>query len=701
MNVYVLAIIVGLAAFLFIIALAFLIFLLVRNRRKDKLGLLPGLERVEAPIAKDEVFVRRTLDTTPKSGPEAKGRFYAFGALIAIFFGTLAVRLWTLQILSHDEYVGLADKNMTSNISVPAIRGRILDRNGVELITNRPSIVLTGKRSLANDRGLVHRLSLLLGIPRGVVRRNILNDTVGMQADRTIASDVPMRSVAFIKEHPTLFEGVSIENRTVRYYPNGNLAAHLLGYTGPVTQDTLNEQEASETFQYESGDIVGKDGAEYEFEQILRGMRGRKTYLIDSSGAPLELIDELKPMYGSDVCLTIDANLQRNTDRILYETILAAHERGHVKANGGALLCIDVKEGGILAASSYPTYNPSDLAGGISIDLWEQLMNIASNYPLTNRVISGLYPAASTFKAFTSMAGLAHGVIGPYTQFYCNGYWNEYGDQWGQRCWIHPYGHGNMGLEEAINQSCDLFFYNVADGFFKPWFAVWNALPYDEKARAAEHDVLQDSLKSWGFHAPTGIDLPGEASGRIPNFLWKQRAFVDTPEDATWNPGDMTSMCIGQGDMLVTPLQLANGYATIARGSAIKPHIFHKVVNKEGETIITHRPTPSDVQPQYDQVHLNRVIDGLKRVIVREKIFNPIPVVLAGKSGTAEVANKDEYAWFVAYGPVNDPQYCVACVIEEGGGGSASAIVGVLHTFAAIYGVDVGVIVAGEDTGER
>ncbi|MDR2491979.1 MAG: penicillin-binding protein 2 [Coriobacteriales bacterium] len=663
------------------------------QRRSKEQAVTPSFERADAQLVKDEErFTRRELSGKQK-GLETKGRFYAFGVLVAAVFGTLAVRLWALQVLSGEEYTARATDNMTTEVSVPAMRGRILDRNGVVLVTNRPTSVLSGKRALAEDRGLVHRLSLACGIPKGIVRRNLLDDTTGAQSDHVIAADVPYRVVAYITEHPLLFRGINVETRTMRHYPYGSLGAHVLGYTGSVSQADMDAAMMDPSaIQYENGDSKGQMGAELAFERALQGTRGTRSYQVDSSGNPLALLGERESATGSDVCLTIDMPLQRETDRILAQTIAAAKEGDYPEANAGALVCIDITDGGILASSSYPTFNPADLSGSITQGIWDQLNSEDANRPLYNRVISGAYPAASTFKAFTSLAGLHHGIIGPDTSHHCNGWWNRYGDEWGKRCWIFPNGHGTLGLEEAINHSCDVFFYNTGTDFWE----IWNATPSSERK-----DVFQEYLRGWGFGSQSGIDLVGEFAGVVPDAAWKKAAFPDTPEDARWLAGDMANMVIGQGDLLVTPLQIANAYATLARGHALVPHVFHKVVDKDGNTVRAHAPATGPIQPVYEPHHRERVIDGLRRVIMREGVFAPIPVELAGKSGTAEVAGKGEYSWFVAYGPMTDPHYSVACIVEQGGGGSSTAITGVLHTFAAIYGVDVGEILTYEATGER
>jgi len=597
-----------------------------------------------------------------------------------------------LQLISTEYYVKLADENTRAEVSLPATRGRILDRNGKELVGNRPSLCVVAKRSAISNPIVVHMLSLILGIPKGIIRKNILDDSMGAQSDRILATDVSMNVVAFIREHHRLFTDVSIVERTVRTYPYGNNAAHVLGYIGPVTEADLALPHPG--MNYEGGDLVGKSGAEFAFESSLQGIRGTLTYKVDVDGNPRELISETPSKNGFDVSLTIDIDLQIEADRIIAEVIESSHHRGYPHANAGAIVCLDIEDGGILASASFPTYYPSEFTGGISVERYAELNHESSSYPFANRVISGQYPAASTFKAFTSLVGLEYGIIGSNTHYHCSGYWESYGKEWGQRCWIHPYGHGYLGLEEAINQSCDIFFYNVGDEFWRKWA---------NRSGEEMENPFQERLKTWGFGTYSGVDIPSEMPGRIPTPLWKSRAFSDTPEEAQWRPGDMTNMCIGQGDLTLTPLQLANGYAGIARRKMLKPHYFHAVHDEKGVPIIQAKAEESEVQPPISEEHIRRVEDGLQRVIWRTGgNFNRLPVSIAGKTGTAEVlAAKADFSLFVGYAPVENPRYCIACVVEQAGDGSSAAILGFQHTLAAIYGVNLGDIVVYRGSGER
>jgi penicillin-binding protein 2 len=680
--------VIAVAVFLVVLA-SLLAVLAVRARRRRGIVVKKSFGRHGVPEGVGIADVRKPDVPERREKKEGRGRLYAFALVIAGVFGTLAMRLWSLQVISAGSYQKLAEQNMTSEATVPATRGRILDRNGAELVGNRPSLCVEAPKRIVESPVIVHLLSLVLGIPKGIVRHRLLDDSLGAQANRVIATDVTMDAVSFIREHQQLFAGVEVAERSVRTYPHGSLAAHVLGYIGTVTEaDLLLPNPA---ISYEGGDYVGKSGAEFAFESVLQGTRGVRTYRVDSAGKPLDLISESPPQNGSDVCLTIDLELQKATERIMADVITSSHQKGFYHANAGALVCIDVEDGGILASTSYPSFNPEELARGISDELWEELTREGSGYPLNNRVIAGLYPAASTFKAFTSLAGLEHGVVGGGTQFTCKGVWDDYGEEWAQRCWIYPSGHGTLGLEEAINQSCDVYFYNIGAGFYKLW--------QDEDAQG---DPFQEYLRTWGFGSLTGVDIPGEAEGRVPDAHWKHDAFSNTPEDAQWRPGDMTSMSIGQGDILVTPLQLVNGYAGLARRKMLKPRFFHRALNNKGETVVTGKPEESGVQPSINEGFLARVEDGLRRVTARMGgPFNQLPVTVAGKSGTAEVATKEDFSWFVAFAPAEAPKYCVACIVEQAGDGSSAAVLGVQHTLAAIYGVDVGDIIVAQGSRER
>ncbi|MCL2151023.1 MAG: penicillin-binding transpeptidase domain-containing protein, partial [Coriobacteriia bacterium] len=454
MRPEVITVIVGVATFL-VAVLAILLVLDIRSRQKKDVVVKQSFGPAAPPKGSVSIDIQKDQGMTNEPPQDKnRSRFYVFGVLAAGVFGALMVKLWQLQLLSGDTYIREAEKNRTEQVSLPAIRGRLLDRKGRELVGNRPSLQVTAPRSVADDRNLVHRLSLVLGIPKGALRLKLLDERVLITANRILATDVSMRAAAYIQSHPTLFPEVSIEAGTRRYYPYGTLAAHVLGYIDRVTNDDLDK--ADDAFTYEGNDYIGRVGAESYFEEHLRGTKGTRTYQVDAGRRPVAIVDETPAINGDDVCLTIDLDLQRATDSILPQIIASAREIGREWCNAGALVAMDIEDGGILAMSSYPTFDPMPFTRGISQDLWDQLNNEAANTPLLNRVTSGRYPAASTFKAFGTLAGLHSGLIDDGTTCYCDGTWTVYGEDWAQFCWTHPYGygHGYLDLEEAVNQSC-------------------------------------------------------------------------------------------------------------------------------------------------------------------------------------------------------------------------------------------------------
>ncbi len=616
-----------------------------------------------------------------------KSRINIFGMLAAAVFGVLAVRSWSLQVLSGSQYSSQATSNMTSESSVPARRGRILDRNGRELVTNRISRTVVGDNNVVDDSQVVHRLSLVLGIPEQAIRARLNDQTSGATSDKVVASDVSMRAVSYIAENSSLFPGVSVESRTVRSYPYGTLAAHVLGYVGTISEEELAAE--TEGITYESGDTVGKTGVEAAYESVLQGNKGVKVYQVDSSGNTLGVVDETDPDPGDDIRLTIDVDVQQVAEDALTEGLASARSSGYGNAYCGALVVIDVKTGGVIAMASAPSYDPNEFVNGISESLWDSLTNEDSNYPMNNRAIAGQYPAASTYKAFTGMAGLMSGLVDAGTTAYCSGTWTGFGEEYSQNCWDTT-GHGSMDIYYAIAYSCDVYFYELASSF---WYQD-------------DRDILSDYLEGWGFGSTTGIDIGGEMSGRVPDSEWKSEYYWETPEEAQWLAGDLTNMSIGQGDVLVTPLQIAVGYAGIATGKMYKPHVLYEVMNKNGQVVIGENISESDFKPDVSEENLAIMRDALRLAVTSggvSSVFTDFSVEVAAKSGTGETGSseRDDYAWFAAYGPFDDPQYVCVCVLEQGGGGTSSAGPPVRKVMAQLFGLDEEGTVTVAETGER
>ena len=601
-------------------------------------------------------------------------RLTALKVVIGAVIGTLFVKLWSMQVVSADTWRAASESNRTTTFTTQSPRGRILDRNGKVLADNRAQLSVTASKDIANDSKLVHRLSNVLGIPRAAIRQRLADSSAGAQAARVIATDVPMRAVSFISEHDSLFPGVTIETRTQRSYPYGTVGAHVVGYAGTISESELADLRLADGSSYVSGDIVGKSGAELSFESVLQGMHGSKTVETDASGNTLSELSSVEGQKGNDVRLTIDVDVQQVAETYLAEALAACKSHGSANANAGAVVALDLSDGSVLAMASAPSFDPNQFINGIPLDTWNYLNSDASNYPLTNRAISGLYPAASTFKGYASITGLEDGYIeGTSTTVDCTGTWTALGTEWSKKCWKTS-GHGVLNVVDAISQSCDIYFYELS-------------LRYYEN-RDKDPDALQDGIKRFGLAAETGIDLANEAVGRIPTASWKADYYRDDPSSATWLPGDMANLVIGQGDVLITPIQNAVGYSSLATGRAFRPHVLSAVLNESGGEVITYRPEVI-YQPEMSDDNIAIVREGLKKQAADGGLFNNTELQAAGKSGTGQVAGKEDMGWYVGFAPADSPQYVVAACLEQAGGGGANYCTSVVRAvLSKLLGVD-------------
>ena len=609
-----------------------------------------------------------------------RGRLLALGMACTAVIGLLAARLWSMQLVSRDEYSRQAESNRTRTISLAAQRGRILDRAGNEIVGNRPSLTVISKPEVADNAIEVQLLANLIGMPAAAVKRKIQDQTEGAQSDRRVASDVSRRVVAFIGEHPYLFEGVSVEERSARSYPYGRLAAHVVGYTGTVTREQLEESAKSTdegAIVYETGDTVGQAGVEYQYENVLQGIRGEQNVHVDANGTVLEYSGSVEPQNGSDVILTIDAALQQAAEEALASIIEKIQVAVSKTCSAGSAIVMDVTNGEILAMASCPTYSPNIFVGGISNDDWSMLQSEDSNNPLMNRAISGQYPSASTIKPFSTFAALDNGIANSKSEYTCTGWWTGFGEASGQYCWEHS-GHGQMNLVTGITNSCDVVFYEIGKGFYE----------------SSNPEAFQAKLHEWGLGEVTGIDLPGESVGRIPDAEWKWNYYTTSSDlDRQWKGGDFTNLAIGQGDLLVTPIQMACAYAGLAcGGKQWRPHVLKSVRSRTGNgSVVDYEPQLlREVQENDDYKKI--VHDGLVGVIYEEaeyiaSYFESLPVRVAGKSGTGERAGHNPTAWYITFAPENDPKYLVAVTIEEATWANSSAVYANRDILGAIYGV--------------
>ncbi|MEZ5378747.1 MAG: penicillin-binding protein 2 [Acidimicrobiales bacterium] len=613
--------------------------------------------------------------------------------------GTLLARLYFLQVMEAPQFTAQAAENRTREIVTEAPRGLIYDTNGKVLAGRRESRVVTLDWTQLRDYNEEERAEIFTAVADEVNRegekfkvdqleRRYQAARNGSLKPEPIAEDVSVRLWITLQERQ--FPGFNVERRYVRVYPYGSTGANIIGYIGNVgdteTADALNEK--NDTKVYQPGDELGRAGIEALFESTLRGVPEIRRVEVDAQNRVIkevEIIQEAVP--GADVYLALDIDLQYAAERILVDELELARQRDacrgcrpHV-ADAGSLVAVDVRDGTVAALATYPNYDPSDFVFGMSSSQYQSLLD-RPDTPLLDRTIKGLYPAGSTFKHVTGYAALVSGARG------ANDYWNDQGvftinsctSAEKSGCQFRNAGdaqYGYVNMAEAIEVSSDTYFYSLGEKF---WV---------EQDTYGE-TIMQDVAAQFGFGTATGIQLPEERSGRVPT---PENRMAEFGDDARWYTGDNINLSIGQGDLLVTPLQLADSYAVLASGGVRhQPRLVDRVVDPvSGETLIDFEPRVAGDE-QFDVAALATIRDGLIRVPrtgTAAKAFEGFPLSeypIAGKTGTAEVAKKADFALFAGYGPANDPQYAVAAVLEQAGFGGDAAAPAVRRFFELLGG---------------
>jgi penicillin-binding protein 2 len=493
-----------------------------------------------------------------------------------------------------------------------------------------------------------------------------------------VKEDVSRTVMSYLLEHTASFPGVEIQKNYLRAYPHGSLAAHLLGNVGEIDADQLKEKRFS---GYASGDVIGQGGLEWSYDRWLRGRDGVVKIEVDNFGRPKShdpVPGGRLPEPGDSLVTTLDSGVQATAEEALRYGISLAHAGGQVEANGGAAIVLDARHGQVLGMASYPTFDPAQWVGGISTKDYKALKRPSANTPLLNRAIQEQKAVGSTFKPIDAIAGLEEGVIIPSTSFFCNGSYKPpiaY-DKTVWHCWALD-GHGTLDLVGALTQSCDVYFYNVGYLFF-----------------LRKGTELEDWATRLGMNKATGIDLPGEVSGRVPTPAWLKKYFK-SEIDQQWTPGDSLNLAVGQGDLEATPLQLAVTYAAVANGGYIvQPHIGMKIVDSQGKMVRDlepRKPRKVDIaQSTLDVVRTGLRDAASSPVGTSSSVFGGYPIAVAGKTGTAEVWDRYHYvnyAWYASYAPANDPKYVVVVMIEKGGHGGTVAAPATRLIYDKLFGL--------------
>lgn len=622
-------------------------------------------------------MAKRSFSRRSSRGPSDRSRARAIGFAVAALFSAMFARLYALQVLESSSYNAQAVANQVRDVVQAAPRGLITDRNGNLLVGNTvvESITLS-PRVAAQHPSVVGRLATLLGVSASSIQSALSNQQFSPYKPVPIAYGVAKDKIIYISEHQSEYPGVSFQLTTQRVYPEGTTAAQVLGYVGQVTQANVAKLAKQ---GYQPGDAIGKSGVELSFENYLRGIPGISKLEVNATGQVVGTLSQTTPVPGDNVELSLDLGLQQAVDKALSGEIKRLsgsydpYFRRYLPNLTGAAVVEDPNNGQILAMSSYPSYNPSVWVGGISNAAYKALTVPSSNYPLINRAISGEYTPGSTFKLATATAALKTGLITPYFYYNDTGLFTIPNCHSGQ-CSFHNSGGERLGLidlTKALAASDDVFFYNLGYMFYA------NTNKYGE-------DPIQQEANAYGWGEYTGINLPGEAKGLVDSpatraFLHKH--YPTAYPFNTWYTADQLEMAFGQGETVITPLQMANAYATFANGGTrYQPLIATDIVNQAGKLVKQFKPV---VEGHVTMSALDRatMLAGFEGAVQGSNgtasgafanfPFNKFP--LAGKTGTASVNGQEPNSWFVGFGPLPKSQYVVAVVIKEGGFGASAA----------------------------
>lgn len=605
------------------------------------------------------------LEDQPKTFQvDARRRLFLLGGGLSVLFSLLSSRLFYLQLLKGGQYRDMADDNRISLQLLSASRGRIFDRDKRLLVENNPDYQLIlipelaihqQRKSENGQRGLLRLLELLKPVMQ-------LDDkeiqALLKQASRqraflplTIRTQLTWEELSRIETHIHALPGVSIEAQPSRHYLMGSLASHAIGYLGEVTE--IDEKHFP-NIDFRPGDLLGRSGIERSMESRLRGMNGLREMEVNAFGRQVRELRRTTPRPGQDLYLTLDMDLQREAELALAES-----------AGGtGAMVVMQPNSGELLVMASQPTYDPNKFITGFAPDEWKQLIQNPSR-PLTNKALQGQYPPGSAFKMVVVLAALKLGKISEEDTIYCPGYTTRQNHRF--YCWKLR-GHGSIALTQAIAQSCDVFFYELAD--------------------RVGIDAIHQQAKQLGLGVLTGIDLEGERPGLIPSRQWKRAV-----HKASWYPGETLITAIGQGYVLSTPMQLAVMISAIANGGAVyRPFLVKPDEKSQTDSAHPNKPVPLWTN-QFRAAHMALLHTGLEEVVhgamgtARTSKLNGVR--MAGKTGTSQVARHrrtqsgtlvhstnrllKDHAMFVGYAPAEKPEIAVAVVVEHGGGGGSNA----------------------------
>ena len=609
-------------------------------------------------------------------------RLRVVGVAVLLLFGILVLRLWTLQVVEGKTYAAAVTRNQVRVVSIAAPRGEIVDRNGTVLVSNTPQQeILLSRAEAAQNPGIVGMVAALVGQTPAQVTASINNNQYSPYEPVPVAVGVSTATVQFLQTHQSEYPGVSVETVAQRTYPQGGTTAtHILGYVGDITSSYL---DAHPNEGYTQGSQIGVSGIEAQYEPYLRGVDGRQALSVDASGTVVGTLSTTAPQIGDTVVLNIDTGLQQQVETDLQQQILAdRHTPDQVdggrlpSAPNGAVIVMNPQNGQVLALASYPTFDLNEWVGGISSANYTAL---AASGAENNDAIEGLYTPGSTFKLVTATAALQDGLIAPTTPYDDTGTFKIVGcpapgvnNDTG--CVLHDDPGDSGGVYDvtgALTVSSDSFFYNLGQMF------------WTDRGQFGDTPI-QNEATQYGEGTITGIDLPGEAQGRVDSYLLRAKLHAENPNGfpyaASWFTGDNIEMAFGQGETVLTPIEQAVAYSTFANGGTrYAPQVGSEIVDPVTGKVVKKLTPQVTGHVAISPANYAAILEGLEGVITKgtaaqDFVGFPSSWNLAGKTGTASNApGLEPNSWFVAFGPNPNPTYLVLAVIDQGGYGAQAA----------------------------
>lgn len=660
-------------------------------------------------------------------------RLFVLRVLVAALLATLFGRLCFLQVVDGPGYAKAASANRVRDVVTPAPRGDVYDVQGRPLLTDRTALVVTVNRALLlrephSGADVVARLAPVVGLTPAQVRDRITpcgtrrpDGSVARGADDCWSGSpyqpVPVatidprdeaatRRMLAVEEHREDFPGVAASFESVRDYPQGTLAAHVLGYLGPISEAEVGRPDYAGV---QDSALIGRAGIEQTYGQQLRGVDGVQQLLVDKDGGVTGTAATTAPVPGDRLVLSIDSAVQKVAEDELRKAILAARQRpyyrgGKTIADSGSVVVMAAKTGRVVALASYPSYDPALFTGGISSKDYADLLDEKNGSPLLFRAIQSGYAPASTFKAVTASAAVENGQTTFSTVSDCPSVFPGTGQSNFEAADL-----GRLTLRTAIVRSCDTNFYKFA---YDEWLADGGNRPV-----ANPKDPIINMALAYGLGSKTGIDLPAESPGVVPTRAWRKSYWESAKADlcaGAVNPafdaerrardrdgcvdgfrfrgGQATNFAIGQGETLVTPLQLASVYATVANGGKVmQPTVARALVSADGRTVRDLAPVVKATVPVRPET-LAQLRDALHGVTSEpggtgRATFAGLPLSVAGKTGTGQVTGKQDTSWFASFAPAEDPDLVVVAQVSQAGTGATTAAPLVRKVYEGIYGL--------------